>query len=181
MQKWEMSEIFAKKMSGVFARSSPTFAEKSRLTKSKANLIGCKQTTHVRSRSIVRRRCMSQANCDKTESIVLSLSMVRFTERRKELHWLNHDQTSYEWGNNGGTVVRFTSNLHVHHIIFIWIFRVQTRHEVLLFFSTFFAGEDEKGCQILEPVAICKLSCAKVRAGRDEQSIRRFWLPLIMA
>ena len=149
MQKWEMSENFAKKMSGVFARSSPTFAEKSRLTKSKANLIGCKQTTHVRSRSIVRRRCMSQANCDKTESIVLSLSMVRFTERRKELHWLNHDQTSYEWGNNSGTVVRFTSNLLVHHIIFISIFRVQTRHEVLLFFSTFCGGGWKGGVKFL--------------------------------
>ena len=54
MRKSEMSEIFAKKMSSVFARSSPTFAKKPRLAKSNANLIGYEQTTHVRSRSSIR-------------------------------------------------------------------------------------------------------------------------------
>ena len=102
MQKWEMREVFARKMRGVFAPSSstfapssPTFAKKSRLAKSNANLIGYEQTTHVRSRSSMvkkQRRCSSQANVVKKiilpqnrKHCYVSLSMVRFSERRKEV------------------------------------------------------------------------------------------------
>ena len=52
----------------------------------------------------------------------------------------------------------------------------------LLFFNAFFARRKKRGCQILEPVAICKLSCAKVRAGRDEGRSGDFdYDPLIIA
>ena len=47
----------------------------------------------------------------------------------------------------------------------------------LLFFNIF-REERKRGCQILEPLAICKLSCAKVRAGRDEGRSGDFDYPL---
>ena len=110
MQKWEMREVFARKMRGVFAPSSstfapssPTFAKKSRLAKSNANLIGYEQTTHVRSRSSMvkkQRRCLSQANVvKKNHTAAKQKTLLRISQHGKVFRAQKRAALAEKWSN----------------------------------------------------------------------------------